>query len=1661
MYNCIDDNVPIDVLKTCDLSRKLENGVTESEREDGISDDDEEEGEGDKYMRNSLLWAKWQEHEEGNSDGKLGDNPYEQFLFEEEKKGMEQWSLASNCPSYMKLKGSDDISFTACMAKAKTPKGMSTTTQMDGTDKEGKTGFLDKHDEVEPTFNCSKVYHTGNDIGCTYLGTWDRKVEEPMQHTGSIAITLGSHCKGKLLDGSPMDILVDTGATSCLMSKSFFDKHKILTEMPRLKTNIKNIQVGNGAFIKVLYAIPVQMVLPSPEGKQHMFEFYTLVIDAPDQSDMIIGIKELFEIEGMIDTSTCSIIFKNRAVPLVPMKNEIIPPGETRRVPLQAKFCQEISGYATCKMILQFPAATFKIKVHRNTSALWIKNKSDGPLAMETDKAIGIIDLRSVGYYKLPYQVLETNLKGHYHFAKAQEIKDQYQEFSQHWYKFATVTEKDPDTWMEPSDPRRGKTDREIFDMNLNMTKSALSNRGKKRLKELCIENRPAFSLRDEIGECPNIKVDIEVIDDTPFFVRPFPIAESDKATMDKQMKRLVALGILTEKSTACTSPVMLITRKLTSDKRPVVDFRMLNTRILRRNTATPLMRDIFTKLGKSGCERMSCIDLKDAYHSIKLTDKAKEFCGILPYFGSSHYRYEVLPMGLSISPAKWMEYVNILLKDIEWPEKFIAIMDDILVFSSAKDHWRCLADLFVNLIKHGLKISLPKFQAFMVKLLYMGNIFEITKEGRMIVKALKTRTEAIQNIPTPKTVRGCKSFCGVVNYLALFCAELQRLLKPIYDLTRKGRPFVWTELHTKAFQEVKKRLVNPPVLHCPTDKGRYLLYTDTSRQHVGSSLWQIQNGKPRLVGYASKTLTPAALNYSVTELEMTGMLKSLEIWQYWIGSSEIDCAVDHKAVVDIMKAKTPPASNRIASLLEKLARFAFKLYYIKGKDLKLADYLSRLALDKASPAELIPISFHPKDILQTVYTDLTSILECHTYGIRTRQQAKEEGDNLPEVHGADKPLDPALKPEHQTKSKLPQVLNPKPVDHQQEQRVPERQTAPKAFQRVPTPGELLRRKLVKRSIKQLRNPVAQQGSSRFDDIPNEGDMPSGPKLDERYKLPPPISGRTNKPPTKQVTWENEKEIDLAPQGIPIRDGLGEFSPEIDLGTDTASPYHEGFAEPTVRKPNRKDFMLPPPLADTIENEEVIHKFLPKQCDVDKILKQLKSKVLRETHLPTDMRDMQAAYLSSPQFRDIFQYLTGNKLPANKKRAQSVAADAQSYMILDRLLFKVIQDKHGESKALLCIPTSKVDILLKNYHSSLVGSHAGMTKCAMTIKDRFYCPGLEHHMRAYITGCHMCQLFKKGKKLNRPYQKRVNLNTPAMSKVSMDIKHMCDGKGGYRYILVILCETTNFLVAVPLKTETATEICEAVFENYISLFGSPTHIITDKGPAFTSSLIEYFTTKFGIKQIMVSPTNHQSLQAEHGIKSLATLLLKHLTEFGKDWPAFVRVAMMNYNSYTTPNLDGLSPGELVFGHKLKIIPELEISIDPPVSGTFTQYRQLLDRKLAYLKDHIAKFRNKRQDLVNSGKEIHAFFAGQIVYLYNPKGAMLQSGTRKIACQFVGPLVVYKAVSPNQFLLMSLDGKVYPHLIEESRLKEGFIYTKQGNVKTLAQLKQVLLGKIAL
>ena len=138
--------------------------------------------------------------------------------------------------------------------------------------------------------------------------------------------------------------------------------------------------------------------------------------------------------------------------------------------------------------------------------------------------------------------------------------------------------------------------------------------------------------------------------------------------------------------------------------------------------------------------------------------------------------------------------------------------------------------------------------------------------------------------------------------------------------MTRKGRSFTWEHEQQVAFEEIKRRSQKPPILHLPDNKERFQLYSDTSKYATGSTLYQMQSGKPKLKAYASKRLPEAAQNYSITELEICGLAINMASFSHLLKRVDFDAVIDHLALVHILKSKTEPATTRIKRLLEVLS---------------------------------------------------------------------------------------------------------------------------------------------------------------------------------------------------------------------------------------------------------------------------------------------------------------------------------------------------------------------------------------------------------------------------------------------------------------------------------------------------------------------------------------------------------------------------------------------------------------------------------------------------------------------------------------------------------------------------------------------------------------------
>ena len=358
-------------------------------------------------------------------------------------------------------------------------------------------------------------------------------------------------------------------------------------------------------------------------------------------------------------------------------------------------------------------------------------------------------------------------------------------------------------------------------------------------------------------------------------------------------------------------------------------------------------------------------------------------------------------------------------------------------------------------------------------------------------------------------------------------------------------------------------------------------------------------------------------------------------------------------AVTQILKAKTEPASNRIMRLLDCLSAYSFKLYYLKGKDMILADYLSRHHNEDEDPSDLIPISF-------------CRLRDVEHFCVGTRASLRARGEMVPEVHGVEKELDPHMKPEQQYLSNgvMPKKTVKTPIQ-------------------ASTSREGLRSKADPVRVTPLQLGTDMSGKSLTEcasGTPRRSPQPQA-------FLPTPISLRAH-----QKGDNNGESIENVENGE--SDGnLKCTRQRYNLGIDMGEG--EEILDPDIKIPEESDLYEPEPLDQVVGVNKQWYKFLPKQGDVDQILAQINHKILRDTKLPLTSKDLKAAYLTSPHFKDVYLHLLQNRTPINKAAADRLEVHAHNYMILDDLLFKITKNNVGEMDMVLCIPMSKVHVLLK------------------------------------------------------------------------------------------------------------------------------------------------------------------------------------------------------------------------------------------------------------------------------------------------------------------------------------------------------------------------------
>ena len=1445
--------------------------------------------------------------------------------------------------------------------------------------------------------------------------------------------------QGKVSGRYPSLILVDSGSSYSLISVSFLNKYKELQALPTInqERSIK-LLTASGNTVVCDTAVTIQVHID-----HQVIGVTCLLVDNLIGVDIVLGARSLTSLRGSLDFKTGVLRLAKTMIPLKPDKTFILNPGMEKKVLIVGRYipaylknsisivvsAEKYTDYAPLRMLTQF---------RNRVTYILMRNNSDKPVKFLRSNAIAYLDTQYATCCFDTVDLIEQNPYGeHIFFLTKDRIpvdNDIQSDTGRGKHKPSSLFERNKRKYpfLLDDDPLLRKTDEQILQEQIDLSESDLTHRQRKHLMDLLKAHKGAFSLRGEIGNCSKV-IDFTLSDDKPFYIRPFTVSNEDKPYIDAELLKLKKMGILEEGHTPYSSPILLVSKKNTKDKRLVTDLRYLNSKIEKANHPFPLVKETMQIIGASDCSVISCIDLKEAFHSLKLSDRAQRYCGITSYFGGKSYFYKRLAMGLSISPSKFQEHIDNVLDTIGEDRRTfcLSLMDDLVIFSKDhRTHLEHLSKILEAIESYGLKISPKKTKLFQQKVVYMGHEVLITPTGPAI-KPLATRIDAIVALKAPTNKRECRRFCGMVLYLSSFMPKLQELLTPIRKVARATGNFEWKPEQEKAFQEVKSLLVKAPILSMPKSHGKFILYSDTSITGTGSSLWQVQDGQEKLIGYYSKCLPPCCSRYSVSELELFGACLNIAAFKYLLQSNHFQICVDHGSLVQIMKSKNQPPTLRLAKMIEKLSRYSFDFCYRKGKDMHICDFLSRSPnMDDPRPSEVLPIAFPAVTRSQTRKGTAELQKPLHPVEMTTKGSKTSHGEQAPPTQRPrpQPALDPDVAPIAPPHGPLPVEKDPQPEAINANEEMP-----PAVIGEDPSMS--------------LDGDANAEISQVRDD--NQIIPPYVPERKQRSFLNDITYVHPRQPVCKD-TLVSDKNIP-ATSDEPLTNILSKnykHSPAV-IGKDTFE---------TLTKPDQTWYQPSRPIfgASKVTNDSIIRSHITKQRDIEKILDMVRRKVIKDFQLPVDAMQIQRDQFHDPVFGPIYKYIDSGVLPTNPTAMKTIKGKSQDYVLIRRVLFRISPDE--SAKLQLVIPNKMVPMVFRLYHDSLIGAHQGITRTYKTLRSMYHIHDLYQKIANYVATCHVCQRIKSEPKDNRLYEKRIPIDYSPLRDLHADIKYMPLASNGCRYLLVVSCAITRYVITVPLMSIDAVTIAENILQRIVFIFGIPRSLIFDEDRALGSKIMKYMLTSLGTDLRFISAYNHGSSPVERHIGTISRLIQAKLAETGRSWHLYAQSSAFAFNTFQ--NVLGYSPYYMVFLQKPLAIPHLELEIDSDVSLSHREYAELLKKRFDYVGKQVLDLQASMQSKQAEAKALtvtkpKAFQDGSLVYVLAPSASSLETHTRKFRCDFVGPFVICSVLSPTHYLLKDLEGKVLKGVFHLNRLKIAYIRTQEGPVSNIAKLRSVM------
>lgn len=458
-------------------------------------------------------------------------------------------------------------------------------------------------------------------------------------------------------------------------------------------------------------------------------------------------------------------------------------------------------------------------------------------------------------------------------------------------------------------------------------------------VKTLC--NKYAKLFENELGTFTNYKVSLKLKKDVvPKFYKPRPLPFALKDKVEKELEKLVKLGIL--KPTQCSewgTPIVPVLKN-NGSIRICGDYKITLNPNLEQTIIHPLPRIEYLFAELQGGQHFSKIDLSQAYQQILVTPETEKLLTISTHKGL--FSYTRLPFGISSAPAIFQKVIENLLAGIPG---VVAFIDDILITGrTTLEHLERLECVFKKLSDSGLRVAKEKCHFFKEKIEYLGHI--IDRNG---LHKSKENVEAILKAPAPTNITEIKSFIGMVNFYSKFIPQFSTILSPIYDLLKKNAKFVWSKRCQVAFDMIKKCMVSDNVLVHFDPKKPIKLTADASSSGIGGTICHVFPDKSeRPIAFASRRLTDAEKSYSQIQKEALAIVFTVQKFNQYLFAKQFVIVSDSKPLISIFGPKKGipiVAANRLQRWAHFLSSYNFTIEYVRS-DKNHTDFLSRAAIN-------------------------------------------------------------------------------------------------------------------------------------------------------------------------------------------------------------------------------------------------------------------------------------------------------------------------------------------------------------------------------------------------------------------------------------------------------------------------------------------------------------------------------------------------------------------------------------------------------------------------------------------------------------------------------------------------------------------------------------------